>query len=180
MPPAKLLDQVAAIAALRHLSPRTTEAYRHWIKRFILFHNKKHPLAMSAPEIHAFLSHLAQSLKVSASTQNQALKAIAFLYHQVLHREIGEINEFPRAKRPKHLPVVFSPDEVRKVLSHLAGSEHLMASLLYGAGLRLTECTSLRIKDLDFDRRLIVVRCGKGEKDRVTVLPQCCLPELQR
>lgn len=96
MPPAKLLDQVAALAALRHLSPRTTEAYRHWIKRFILFHNKKHPLAMAAPEIHAFLSHLAQSLKVSASTQNQALNAIAFLYHQVLHREIGEINHTSR------------------------------------------------------------------------------------
>jgi integron integrase len=180
MPPAKLLDQVTTTAALRHLSPRTTEAYRHWIKRFILFHNKKHPLEMAAPEVHAFLSHLAQTLRVSASTQNQALNAIAFLYHQVLHREIGEINELPRARRPKHLPVVFSPDEVRKVLSNLAGTEHLMASLLYGSGLRLTECFSLRVKDLDFDRRLIVVRCGKGEKDRVTVLPQNCLPGLQR
>jgi site-specific recombinase XerD len=127
---------------------------------------------MGAPEVHVFLSHLAQILKVSASTQNQALNAIAFLYHQVLQREMGEIGELPRAKRAKHLPVVFSPDEVRKVLCNLTGTENLMASLLYGSGLRLTECISLRVKDLDFDRRLILVRRGKGEKDRVTILPQ--------
>ncbi len=110
----RLLDQVRTIAALRHLSPRTAEAYTYWIKRFILFHNKQHPSEMGAPQIHNFLSHLAQDLKVSASTQNQALNAIAFLYHQVLQRNMGEIDAIPRAKRPKHLPVVFSPLRCRR------------------------------------------------------------------
>ena len=180
MPPPKLLEQVRTLAALRHLSPRTVEAYTHWIKRFILFHNKKHPLTMGAPEIHAFLAHLAQSLNVSASTQNQALNAIAFLYRQVLQLDFGEIGDIPRAKRPKRLPVIFSPAEVRLVLSHLHGTELLMASILYGAGLRLTECTSLRVKDLDFNQNLIYVREGKGEKDRVTMLPQNIIPHLRR
>ena len=178
MPPPKLLDQVRTVAALRHLSPRTVEAYTHWIRRFILFHKKKHPLTMGAPEVHSFLSHLALSLKVSASTQNQALNAIAFLYHQVLQRELGELDQIPRAKRPKRLPVVFSPTEVRQVLSTMSGTEHLMASILYGTGLRLSECVSLRIKDLDFDERLIYVREGKGDKDRVTMLPQSVIPRL--
>ena len=140
MPQPKLLDQVRTTAALRHLSPRTTEAYAHWIKRFILFHNKRHPVEMGAPDVRVFLSHLATSLKVSASTQNQALNALAFLYHQVLQRELGEIGEIPRTKRPKNLPVVFPPAEVRNVLNNLTGTQHLMASLLYGSGLRLTEC----------------------------------------
>jgi len=175
----KLLDQVRTTAALRHLSPRTSEAYAHWIRRFILFHNKSHPLQMGAPEVHAFLSHLAQVLKVSASTQNQALNAIAFLYHQVLRRDLGEIRTFPRAKRPKHLPVVFSASEIHKVLANLTGTEHLMASLLYGSGLRLTECVSLRVKDIDFDRRIILVRHGKGDKDRTTMLPQICITRLR-
>jgi site-specific recombinase XerD len=176
----KLLEQVRTTAALRYLSPRTCEAYTHWIKRFILFNNKKHPLQMGAPEVHLFLSYLAQVLKVSASTQNQALNAIAFLYHQVLGHKLGATETFPRAKRPKHLPVVFAPAEVQKVLGNLTGTDHLMASLLYGSGLRLTECTSLRVKDLDFDRHLILVRRGKGEKDRVTMLPRTSLSSLHR
>lgn len=175
----KLLDMVRATAALRHLSPRTSEAYTHWIKRFILFNNKKHPLEMGAPEVHLFLSHLALVLKVSASTQNQALNAIAFLYHQVLRHGLGDIGTFPRAKRSKHLPVVFSPAEVQKVLGNLIETEHLMVSLLYGSGLRLTECTSLRVKDLDFERRMIIVRRGKADKDRMTMLPRVCIPSLQ-
>ena len=176
----KLLDQVRTVAALRHLSPRTAEAYAQWIKRFILFHGKKHPLEMGAPEVHAFLSHLAQELNVSASTQNQALNAVAFLYHQVLGQEIGKIDEIPRARKPKRLPVVFAAGEVRNVLSHLSGLEHLMASLLYGSGLRLTECTSLRVKDIDFTNRMIVVRSGKGGRDRTTMLPHSCVPALER
>ena len=175
-----LLDQVRTTAALRHLSPRTADAYTHWIRRFILFHNKRHPLEMRAPEVHMFLSHLAQTLKVSASTQNQALNAVAFLYHQVLQRELGEIGELPRARRPKTLPVVFFSAEVRKVLSNLTGTEYLMASLLYGSGLRLTEGISLRVKDIDFEGRLVVVHQGKGSKDRVTMLPNTILPNLRR
>lgn len=175
----KLLDQVRTSAALRHLSPRTIEAYAYWIKRFVLFHNKKHPLELGPPEIHHFLSYLAQELKVSASTQNQALNAIAFLYNQVLQREMGEINTFPRAKRPKHLPVVFSPAEVQKILANLSGTEHLMTSLLYGSGLRLTECVSLRVKDVDIGRRTITIHQGKGEKDRTTILPRTLIPAIQ-
>jgi integron integrase len=175
----RLLDQVRTTAALRHLSARTAEAYTYWIKRFILFHNKKHPLEMGTPQIHTFLSYLAQELGVSASTQNQALNAIAFLYQQVLQRTMGDIGTLPRAKRPKHIPVVFSPSEVQKILSKLAGTELLMTSLLYGSGLRLTECVSLRVKDIDLDRRTITVRQGKGEKDRTTMLPRNCIPAIQ-
>jgi hypothetical protein len=135
---------------------------------------------MGPPDVHLFLSHLAQVGKVSASTQNQALNAIAFLYHQVLGRELGDIGSFPRANRPVHLPVVFSPAEIQKVLRNLTGPEHLMACLLYGSGLRLTECTSMRVKDLDFERRIILVRGGKGDKDRATILPRTSLPALHR
>ncbi|MDH3253058.1 MAG: integron integrase [Ignavibacteria bacterium] len=174
----KLLDQVRTTAALRHLSPRTTEAYTHWIKRFVLFHNTRHPAEMGALEVRNFLSHLAQVLNVSASTQNQALNALAFLYHQVLQSTLGDIGKIPRAKRPRHLPVVFSRTEAQKVLGNLCNPEHLMASLLYGSGLRLTECTTLRVKDIDFDRRLIMVRRGKGDKDRVTVLARSTMPAL--
>ena len=179
MQPPKLLDQIRTIASLRHLSPRTSEAYIYWIKRFIIFHNKQHPLTLGTPEVHTFLSHLAQNLNVSASTQNQALNAVAFLYNQVLHHPLGEISELPRAKRPKNLPVVLSPDEIRKVLRCLTGAEFLMAGMLYGSGLRLSECVSLRVKDIDFDGQLIVVRRGKGSKDRVTMLPKNLLPRLQ-
>jgi integron integrase len=175
----KLLEQVRTIAALRHLSPRTIEAYTYWIKRFILFHAKKHPLEMGAPETRLFLSHLAQDLSVSASTQNQALNAIAFLYNQVLQHAIGQIGTIPRAKRPRKLPVVFSAGEVEKVLAKLSGAELLMASLLYGSGLRLSECVSLRVKDVDVERQTITVRQGKGEKDRTTMLPRSCIPAIK-
>jgi len=179
MSPTKLLDQVRTTAALRHLSERTVEAYVQWIKRYIIFHNKRHPLDMKAPEVRAFLSHLAQELNVSASTQNQALNALAFLYNQVLHNDLGEIGEIPRAKRPKRLPVVLTHDEALLVLSFLNGVEYLMASLLYGSGLRLTECTSLRIRDIDFNNRIIYVRDGKGGKDRTTMLPQSLFQKLK-
>jgi len=176
----KLLDLVRTAAALRHFSPRTIEAYTHWIKRFILFHDKKHPLTMGGVEVRRFLAYLATDLKVSASTQNQALNAIVFLYRQVLNRELGEIGEIPHAIRPKRLPVVFSPTEVRAVLAFLHGNELLMASLLYGTGLRLSECLSLRIKDIDFNEHLIYVRQGKGDKYRVTMLPHTTIPALKR
>ncbi len=180
MPEMKLLDRVRNLAALRHLSPRTTEAYLYWIKRFVLYHNKRHPLTMGPPEIHRFLSYLAQSLNVAASTQNQALNAIAFLYQQVLGRNLGDIGSFPRAKTPKRLPVVFSRDEIARVLNALPQPERLMTALLYGSGLRLAECVSLRIKDIDFQNLTINVRHGKGDKDRVTPLPRSCTPELKR
>ncbi len=175
-----LLDQVRTLAALRHLSPRTIEAYTSWIKRFILFHKKRHPSTMGAPEVYTFLAYLAQSLNVSASTQNQALNAIAFLYQQVLQLDLGEIGEIPRAKPPKRLPVPCFRTEAKLVLTHLHGTELLMASILYGTGLRLTECTTLRIKDLDFNQNLIYVREAKGAKDRVTMLPQNIIPHLRR
>jgi integron integrase len=176
--PPKLLDLLRTTAALRHLSPRTLEAYTHWTKRFIFFHNKQHPLNLSAPDVQRFLAHLAEHLKVSSSTQNQALNALVFLYRHVLHHELGDIGTIPHAIRPKRLPVVFTPAEARQVLALLHGTDHLMASLLYGTGLRLTECISLRIKDLDFTEYLIYVRQGKGGKDRITMLPRSLLPAL--
>jgi integron integrase len=176
----KLLDRVRTAAAVLHFSPRTTEAYIHWIKRFIFHHNKRHPNEMGAPEIHEFLSYLAQERDVSASTQNQALNAIAFLYSRVLDRDFGEIGDFPRAKRPKRLPVVFSNDEVRAILNQLDEIERLMISFLYGSGLRLLECVSLRVKDVDLGRRCIIVREAKGDHDRMTILPQACIPPVKR
>ena len=176
----KLLDQVRNTAALLHLSPNTVTAYVDWIRRFVLYHKKRHPLDMGAKEVHAFLSYLTETLTVSASTQNQALNAIAFLYHRVLNRELGEIAELPRAKRPKRLPVVFSHDEARRVLSFLSGATSLMAKLLYGSGLRLQECVSLRVHDLDFDKRQIHIRSGKGDKDRTTMLPRTLIEPLRR
>lgn len=176
----KLLDQLRTAAALRHLSPRTVEAYSHWIKRFILYYNAQHPSSLSPLHVQRFLAHLAEHLKVSSSTQNQALNAIVFLYRHVLQRELGDIGTIPHAIRPKRLPVVFSPTEVRKVLSFLHGPDLLMASILYGTGLRLSECTALRIKDIDFAESLVYVRQGKGGKDRLTMLPQSLIPRLQQ
>ena len=174
----KLLDQVRNIAALRHLSPRTTDSYLRWIKRFVLFHNTRHPLDMGPKEVHEFLSYLAETLSVSASTQNQALNAIAFLYYQVLNHPLGDVNFTPHAKMPKRLPTVFSHEEVTKILAQLSQPEHLQVSLMYGGGLRVSECVSLRVKDIDFDNRTIFIRGGKGKKDRVTVLPRSCVPQL--
>lgn len=169
--PPRLLDQVREKLRLKHYSIRTEQAYLDWIKRFIFFHGKKHPAAMAAPEVEAFLTHLAVDRKVSASTQNQAMSAILFLYKEVLGHELEWLQNVERAKRPLRMPVVLTGNEVRAVLARLEGRPWLMASLLYGTGLRLMECVRLRVKDVDFEYAQIMVRDGKGEKDRVTMLP---------
>jgi integron integrase len=175
----KLLDQLRQAIRLRHYSIRTEEAYVQWAKRFILFHNKRHPQEMGRLEIEAFLTHLAVNGKVAAATQNQALNAIVFLYRQLFGREIGELEAVVRAKRPPKLPVVLSPGEARRVLDRLDGTTGLMARLLYGSGLRLMECLRLRVKDVEFEYRQIIVRDGKGAKDRVTMLPASLIEPLR-
>jgi integron integrase len=176
----KLLDQVRYLIRLKHYSIRTEQAYTQWIKRFIVFHNKRHPADMAEPEVTAFLSHLAVNLNVAASTQNQALSAILFLYGEVLKKPLNRLDHIQHAKRESRLPVVFTSDEVEAVLAQLEGRLWLMASLLYGAGLRLMECVRLRVKDLDFTMKQIIVRDGKGGKDRITVLPDSMIAPLQR
>jgi len=176
----RLLDQVRAAIRLRHYSIRTEEAYIQWIRRYILFHNKRHPIEMGSPEINYFLSHLASKKNVASSTQNQALCALVFLYKAVLHKDPGELGEVIWAKKPKKLPVVLTREEVKALLSGLEDEKWIMANLLYGAGLRLMECIRLRTKDVDFGYRQILVRDGKGEKDRVTMLPACVIEPLQR
>ncbi|GAB6282770.1 MAG: integron integrase [Ignavibacterium sp.] len=163
----------------KHYSKKTEEAYVSWIKRFILFHNKKHPNEMGAEEIKNFLNHLAINKKISASTQNQALQGILFLYKNILKKDIGWIEEIKFAHRRKHLPVIFSKREVIKIFEYLDGVPKLIISLLYGGGLRLSEALHLRIKDIDFDYQQIIVRDGKGEKDRHTILPSSIIPELK-
>ena len=162
--PKKLLEQVRETLRLKHYSIRTEEAYIRWIKRFILFHNKRHPLEMGLPEIEAFLTHLAVKERVAASTQNQALAAILFLCREVLHRELEGPIEPIRARRPKRLPTVLTKEEVRKPLNCMTGIHQLMAKLLYGSGLRLMECVRLRVKDLDFPlpAKLVQVRRSSG------------------
>ncbi len=179
-PPPRLLDLVRAALRLRHLSRRTEKAYVGWIRRFILFHAKRHPIDMGAPEITRFLSALATERNVSASTQNQALAALLFLYRNVLDRDVPWLDELVRARRPARLPVVLSRDEVGVVLRELEGVHRLMATLLYGAGLRLLECARLRVKDVDFGRSQITVRGGKGDRDRLTVLPATAQAPLAR
>ncbi len=170
-PKPKLLDQVREAIRTRHYSLRTEEAYVSWIKRFILFHGKRHPLEMGEEELARFLTTLAVHEHVSASTQNQALCALLFLYREVLAQEVGWLGDVIRAKRPERLPVVLTRQEVKELLGALRGVKWLMASLLYGAGLRLLECLRLRVKDIDFGANQIVVREGKGNKDRMTMLP---------
>jgi integron integrase len=167
----KLLDEVREAIRTRHYSLRTEEAYVSWIKRFILFHGKRHPLEMGKDEITRFLSALAVHGQVSASTQNQALCALLFLYREVLSEDFGWLDDVVRAKRPQRLPVVLTRREVKALLGALEGVHWLMASLLYGAGLRLLECLRLRVKDVDFSSHQIIVRAGKGNKDRRTMLP---------
>jgi integron integrase len=167
----RLLDRLRAAVRLRHYSFRTEECYAAWVRRFILFHNKRHPLEMGAAEINAFLTDLAVRGHVSASTQNQAFSAVLFLYQKVLEIDPGRIQGVIRAKRPQRLPVVLSPEEVRRTLGEMDGSCRLIALLLYGAGLRLIESLRLRVQDLDWDRGEILVRHGKGGKDRRTMLP---------
>jgi integron integrase len=167
----KLLDRLKEALRTRHYSPRTENTYCQWVKRFIFFHNVRHPAEMAEPEINAFLTHLAVKHKVSASTQNQALSALLFLYRHVIGREIGDLGDVIRARRPKRLPVVMTRDEAKAVLANLSGDRWLAASLMYGAGLRLMECLRLRVQDIDFSRNEILVRNGKGAKDRITMLP---------
>ncbi len=162
----------------KHYSIRTEQSYVDWIKRFILFNAKRHPAQMGKPEVNAFLTHLATQRNVAASTQNQALSAILFLYREVLELELEWVDGFERSKRPVRLPVVLTPAEAHSVLSKLEGTKWLMAGLLYGAGLRLMECLRLRVKDVDFGYGQILVRDGKGAKDRVTMLPQVVIEPL--
>lgn len=168
----KLLDQTRDRLRLLHYSLRTEEAYLYWIRKFILFHQKRHPDEMGAAEIGEFLTSLARDHLVAASTQNQAASAIFFLYREVLQQELDPVESFFRASKPERLPVVFTRDEVRNILAQLAGERWLMASLLYGSGLRLMECLRLRVKDIEFDYRQLIVRSGKGDKDRVTPLSE--------
>jgi integron integrase len=167
----KLLDRLRAACRLRHYSLRTEEAYAAWVVRFIRFHRLRHPLEMGANEINAFLTHLAVEGHVSASTQNQAFSALLFLYQKVLEVDPGRIVGVVRAKRPLRLPVVLSRDEARRVLEQLEGTYRLIGLLLYGSGLRLIESLRLRVKDVDFPLNQLIVRHGKGGKDRRTVLP---------
>jgi len=176
----KLLDQVRDAVRVRHLSYRTEQAYVDWIRRFILFHKKRHPIEMRETEVSQFLTYLAVKKKVAASTQNQALSAILFLYRDVLKKELGWLDDVERAKTPSRLPVVFTKQEAKKILLHLEGTKWLMGNLLYGSGLRLMECVRLRVKDIDFEYNQIVVRDGKGQKDRVTMLPLSLKEPLQR
>jgi integron integrase len=173
------LDQVRDAVRVRHLSRRTEEAYLQWIRRYILFHHKRHPREMGEKEVADFLSALAVQGNVSASTQNQALNALLFLYREVLRVELGWLEDVVRAKKPRRLPVVLTREEVRRVLDHLRGSPRLMATLLYGSGLRLMECCRLRVKDVDFGAQQLLVRAGKGNKDRITLLPRALQPELR-
>ncbi len=177
-PKPKLLDQVRQAIRTRHYSDRTEKAYIHWIKRYIFFHDKRHPQEMAEAEIARFLSSLATTGRVSASTQNQAFNTLLFLYDGVLNKKIGLIDGVVRAKRPQRLPVVLTKDEVKKVIDQINGVPRLMAILLYGAGLRLMECCRLRVKDIDFSRNEILVRSGKGDKDRHTMLPTAIKPAL--
>jgi len=170
-PKPRLLDQVRETIRRKHYSLRTEAAYIDWIKRYIFFHRKQHPEKMGAREMEQFLNYLAVDKNVAAATQNQALSALVFLYREVLHQEFEWMENLERAKRPARLPIVLTEAEVRQVLAHLDGRDWLMAGLLYGAGLRLMECVRLRVKDVDFEYRQITIRDGKGNKDRVTMLP---------
>ena len=161
-------------------SKRTEQAYLSWIKKFIFFHNKRHPKDMGAEEIKAFINNLATNHQVSSSTQNQALQSILFLYTKVIKKDIDFIDAINRAKRIKHLPIVFSRREASSILENLTGIHKLFISLLYGTGMRLSEGLRLRVKDIDFDMNQIIVRDGKGEKDRITVLPQKLISELKK
>ncbi|WP_227370275.1 integron integrase [Halomonas sp. M20] len=178
--PPKLMERVKATMGVKRYSPRTEKTYCYWIRFFIRFHGMRHPATMGAPEVKAFLEHLAVERRVAAATQNQALNALVFLYRQILEQPLGDIGEFSRAKRPRRLPVVLSHEEVTRVLCHLSGPMYLMSALMYGSGLRLLETCRLRVRDIDFELQVITVRAGKGDKDRTTLLPASCISFLQR
>lgn len=174
----RLLDRVRMSARAVHLARSTEQAYVSWIRRFILFHGKQHPLNLREPAVNAFLTSLAVDCNVAASTQNQALAALLFLYDAVLHAPLDRVAGVVRARKPKRLPSVLSHEEVARLLAGLSGQPAMIATLLYGAGLRLMEALRLRVKDLDLERRALVIREAKGNKDRVSVVPQCLLSEL--
>jgi integron integrase len=178
--PVRLLDRVRDAIRRRNYSYRTEEVYVNWIRRFIYFSGKRHPEGLGAVEVTVFLNHLASERDVAAATQNQALSALVFLYKEVLGQPLPWLDELERAKRPARLPTVLTRGEVQRLLAATRGTKWLMASLLYGAGLRLTECLKLRVKDVDFEYRQILVRDGKGAKDRVTMLPQATIEPLKR
>ncbi len=174
----KLLDRVRDAVRLKNYSYRTEKAYVNWVKRYILFHEKRHPEEMGRDEIEAFLTHLAVEGNVAASTQNQALSALLFLYNEVLYKPLGFV-EVTWAKKPVRLPVVLTKKEVSAVMKHLSGASLLVVQLLYGSGLRLTECLRLRVQDVDFGQKILFVRDGKGQKDRTTTFPQVVIAPLQ-
>ncbi|MEX0734088.1 MAG: integron integrase [Steroidobacteraceae bacterium] len=177
--PRRLLEEVQFRIRARHMSYRTEKTYLHWIRRFIRFHNGRHPREMGGPEVEEFLTALAVKNQISASTQNQALAAILFLYRNVLDIELPWLADVIRAKRPQRLPVVLSRSEVQQVLARLSGTEWLIVSMLYGSGMRLGECMQLRVKDLDLARRELLIRDAKGQKDRITLLPDALTAHLK-
>jgi integron integrase len=174
-----LLGKLREELAVRHYARRTVKSHVLWVRRYLGFHGRRHPREMGAPEIHTFLSHLATDLGVSASTQNQALSALLFLYRHVLGTDVGELTGIARARQRKRVPTVLTPHEVKAVLDRLGGKESLVARLLYGSGLRLLEALRLRVKDLDFEKRQVTVRSGKGDKDRRTMLPHTLVDPLR-
>ena len=177
--PHRLLDQLRDQLRLRHYSYRTEQQYVAWVRRFILFHGRRHPAQMGGPEVEGFLSYLATERNVAAATQSQALAAVLFLYKHVLKTDLPWLDQVVRAKKPQRLPVVLTPEEVAAVLAHLEGQYWLVASLLYGSGLRLMEALRLRVKDVDLEYSQLLIRDGKGSKDRMSVLPQSLLEPLR-
>ncbi len=178
-PALRLYDRIVEVLRVRHYTRRREEAYLHWIRRYIEFHQHRHRRQLAEADVKRFLTHLAVKERVAASTQNQALSAVLFLYEHVLEQPLDRIEGVVRARRPKRLPVVLTPDEVWRVMAHLSGHKWLIAMLLYGGGLRLLEALRLRVKDLDFERGEITIRERKGDKDRVTMLPQDVIRPLQ-
>jgi integron integrase len=179
IPRPRLLQQVRDAIRRKHFSPRTEQSYVHWIKRFVFFNGKRHPAELGATEVTAFLNHLARDRKVAAATQNQALCALLFLYREVLGQPLAWLDNLDRAKRPARVPTVLTRGEMKAILEKLQSTRWIMAGLLYGAGLRLRECLKLRVKDIDFGYGQIIVRDGKGAKDRVTMLPAIVIEPLR-
>lgn len=175
----KLMEQVSDALRTKHYSYRTEQTYKDWIKRYILYHNKRHPKDMGENEIRAFIAHLAAERKVAASTSNQALSAILFLYRVVLQRNIQLPPDLSNASRPKRLPAVLTRAEAMQIIGNMRGTPRIMAKIMYGSGLRVMECLRLRVKDLDFENHQIIVRGGKGDNDRLTILPESLIPELK-
>ena len=178
--PPRLLDQIRERIRYKHYSLRTERAYVDWARRFILYHGKRHPLTMGAAEIEAFLSHLVNQRNVAASTHQQALAALLFLYGEVLRVDLPWLGEIGRPKKPRRLPAVLTADEVRRLFAHLDGNHQLMARFIYGCGLRMMECVRMRVKDLDLARGEVLVRGGKGGKDRVTMVPRALRADLDK